>query len=239
MLSSKLNEVNIMGITNKKRNVIIKAIISCVYLLIAVFYIVVFLDMLPEFLELNVSHVMDLFRVLSVLEFSMIYINAVILQNYKKKLLENSYYSSNLMALKIYNLHTGRLLFFTDFLSYKSIVDLISNVPMVLFFLLKRLHTLPMFISYLSLCVYVVSNGAIYIYVDKHIGKAKYSKWIKLSYLLKYFRFNFGEREKGKLYEEFEFELTTDEQKIFNDLKVLELNELAINDVGNEEEKVL
>ena len=233
VLSSKLNEVNIMSITNKKRNIIIKAIISFIYLLIAVVYLLAFFGKLKEY-SISVTHVMDLFRVLSVLEFSLIYVNAVILHSYKKKLLENNYYSSNLMALKIYNLHTGRLLFFTDFLSYKSIVDLISNIPLVLFFLLQKLHTFPLIISYLSFLIYVISNGAIFIYVDKHIGRAKCSKWIKLSYLGKYFRFNFGEREKGKLYEEFEFELTNDEQKILNDLKILEL---VNNDIEDGEEK--
>ena len=236
VLSSKLKEVNIMNITNKKRNIIIKVIISSVYLLIGGVYLFAFFETLVGNEKMTVTNVMDVFRILSVLEFTMIYINAVILQSYKKKLLENNYYSSNLMALKIYNLYTGRVLFFTDFLSYKSIVDLISNIPLVLFFLLKRLHTFPIIISLLSLLIYVVSNGAIYIYVDKHIGKAKCSKWIKLSYLGKCFKFNFGEREKGKLYEEFDFDLTNDEKQILNDLKTFEL---AINDIGEGEEKIL
>lgn len=235
-LSSKLNNVNIMNITSKKRNIIIKVIISSIYLLIAVFYIFVFFEIIKN---INVSHVMHIFRILSVLEFTLIYINAVILQTYKKKLLENSYYNSNLMALKIYHAHTGRLLFFTDFLSYKSIVDLIANIPLVLFFLLGKLHTFPIILSYLSLMVYVICNGSIYIYVDKHIGRAKCSKWVKLSYLGRCLRFKFGEREKEKLYEGFEFNLTIEEQKVFNDLKILELNNIPINDTRDEEDKLL
>ena len=223
VLSTELNKVNISLITNKKKNIIIKIIIGFIFLLIMLFYMLTFFSVVSSD-YVNVRHIINGLRILSVIELILTYAIEVMMQMNKKKLLENSYYNSNLIALKIYNIYSGRILFYTDFLSYKSIVDLISNVPWILFFFLNNLHTLPLIVSYLCLMIYVVCNGAIFIYVDKHIGQTKCSKLAKRSYLLKSFQFHFGERDKGKLYEEFDFNLSNEEKKMLNELAPININ---------------
>lgn len=212
-VSQKFKEANVMKIINPKRHFVELGLSGIAYGIIIVIYFI--------FLTRNskvIQGIMTFCRIVQLLVVLLIYINAFLVKYYKKLLLENNFASSNLIILKVYNMNSSKIVYFTDFLTYKTIVDFISNIPIVLFYCLERLDRIPLIVSYLSLFLYTIFTGAIYLYVDKSLKYSHVSHLVKKAFLLKQFNFNFGERERARLFEEFEFDYSEEESKIFQEL---------------------
>lgn len=212
-VSQKFKEANVMKIINPKRHFVELGISGIAYATIIIIYFI-FLTKNKEVIK----GIMTFCRVVQLLVFLLIYLNAFLVKYYKKLLLENNFASSNLILLKVYNMNSSKIVYFTDFLTYKTIVDFISNIPIILFYCLERLDRIPLIVSYLTLFLYIIFTGAIYLYVDKSLKYSHISHLVKKAFLLKQFNFNFGERERARLFEEFEFDYSEDESKIFQEL---------------------
>lgn len=156
------------------------------------------------------------------------------LKHYKAKLLENNYYSINLIMQRVYNTNSSRLVYFCDFITYKSIIDCIGNIPLLLFLCVGYYHLVPMILTYLSIFLYVYYSGSIFIYMDKP-NRTKKSWLLRGLFCLNKHNVNFGEREREQLFQEFNFDYSDGEIAIMNRLDV-DLS--IINNRNNDKELI-
>lgn len=144
-------------------------------------------------------------------------ITIYMLKYYKKKILDNNYYSSNLVMQAIYNLTASKVVFFNDFLQYKSIADFLNSFPFMIYMSLGTLTKINYFTSMLIYFVYCFFVGAMFLYVDK-TNKVKIPYILKKAYLLNRFRLSFGEKEKAKLFDEYLLDLSSDESRLMGQI---------------------
>ena len=74
---------------------------------------------------------------------------------YKKKLVENNFYSNNILIQKIYNSSVEKISFHKDFFTFKTIIDFVINIPLLLYYSLEQLSTFSLIIGGLCIGIYV------------------------------------------------------------------------------------
>ena len=139
---------------------------------------------------------------------------------YKKKLLENNYYSENILVQKIYNSSIERISFHRDFYIYKTIIDFVNNIPILLYFALKQLSAIPIMIGGFCIGCYMFFMGALILYIEKESKKTKLTPHIKKIFCLKNMNFRFGQSIKKRVLEDLNFEYNEDEVKIMQELSM-------------------
>ena len=85
------------------------------------------------------------------IEFVVIYL----LKFYKKKILENNYYNSNLIMQAIYNVNVSKLVFFNEFVTYKAILDFVSVFPTIIFYINGNLSFFNVILLFFLYAIYV------------------------------------------------------------------------------------
>jgi hypothetical protein len=90
-----------------------------------------------------------------------------ILKFYKKKILENNYYNKNLVLLAIYNITSSKIVFYNDFLTIKSIIDLILIMSSFFFLILKNLTISNIILILIIWTFYLFFGGLLFLYIDK------------------------------------------------------------------------
>ena len=139
---------------------------------------------------------------------------------YKKKLLENNYYSENILVQKIYSSSIERISFHRDFFTFKTIIDFVNNIPILLFFALNQLSTIPLIISGICIGCYIFFMGAIFLFIEKENKMTNLSSHIKKIFCLKNMNFRFGQSNKQIVLENLNFEYNEDEVKIMQELSL-------------------
>lgn len=215
-LTTELNKINISKTTKRNRHIIELIILT---ILNSIFYFFLFynrsLSEIRKWKNAIYYSLLPLFMTYLIVEFLVVYF----LKFYKKKILENNYYSSNLIMLAIYNVNMSKIVFFNEFLTYKSIIDFVSCFPYLIFFIVGSISLFCWIISLLVYTIYLFIIGAIYLYVDK-TNKLRIKKLPRMIFLLNCFNFNFGEKEKAKLFDEYLLDWNTDESRLLGDLNV-------------------
>ena len=139
---------------------------------------------------------------------------------YKKKLVENNFYSNNILIQKIYNSSVEKISFHKDFFTFKTIIDFVINIPLLLYYSLEQLSTFSLIIGGLCIGIYVFFMGAVYLYIEKIHHRTKISNHIKKIFCLKKLNFNFGKREKQKILQGIDLNYSKKEMKIFQELSI-------------------
>lgn len=217
-ISKKFREANIMSTISAKNYFIQMGCVMIINIAFGFRYVYTFFE--NDFKLNALLWVLWIFKIIMLLSIILLYLNAFLVRYYKKKLLENTFYSNNLILLKIYNVNISKIVYITDYLNFKCVIDFIANIPLILFFTIGRLDRVPAALSFFSLLLYTILSGAMYLYVDGSLKNAHITKLVKKAFFLKKFNFNFGERERAKLFEEFDFEYSEDESRIFQELNM-------------------
>ena len=137
---------------------------------------------------------------------------------FKKELLESNYYNNDILIQKIYNSTISKICFHKDFFTFKTILDFTMNIPLLLYFALDQLSTIPIIISGICLLNYIFFMGAIFLYIEKNNKMSNVTDNISQIFFLNKLNFKFGEREKKKQIEELNFEYNEFEAKVMNEL---------------------
>lgn len=219
-LTNKLNEIEVTKTTKTKRHLIEIAInfsmnASCAF----------FLgwsankENIYRWERVVIYAICPLVVVYIFVEFFVIYL----LKFYKKKILENNFYSSNLIMQAIYNVNVSKVVFFNEFVTYKAILDFVSVFPTIIFYVNGNLSLLNLILLFFLYAIYVFFIGAMYLYVDK-TNKIPIRKIPRKIFCLSSFNFNFGEKEKAKLFDEYLLDWNTDESRLLGDLNTSSIN---------------
>ena len=148
-----------------------------------------------------------------------------LLKFYKTKLMENNFYNNNLTMQAYYNISSSKVVFFTDFINYKSILDFCSCFPSMVFYIQGDITFSALFITFLVYAIHGFFTASIYLYVDK-TNKIPVQWWVKKLFLVNVFKLNFGEKEKAKLFDEYLLDINTEDQ---NEAIMGDLNSSTFN----------
>ena len=147
-----------------------------------------------------------------------------ILKFYKKKILENNYYNQNLVLLAIYNISSSKIVFYSDFLTFKSINDLCLVMGSLFFIMLESITISNIIIILIIWVFYLFFGGLLLLYVDKS-NRIKINYYIGRIFLLKFMNLDFGEKEKSKLFDEYLLDLNPNETLLVDDLDIYDNDE--------------
>ena len=219
---SDLKKIKIKKTTKKKRHIIE---LFLVYLIITL-YILFFNSFInnKNIIMLSIIKKFIIFfqLIFIILDSLMIYI----LKFYKKKILENNYYNKNLVLLAIYNITSSKIVFYNDFLTIKSIIDLILIMSSLFFLILKNLTISNIILILIIWTFYLFFGGLLFLYIDKS-NKIKINYLVGRIFLLKHMNLVFGEKEKAKLFDEYLLDLNPNETQLVDDLDIYDNDEFA------------
>ena len=148
-----------------------------------------------------------------------------LLKFYKTKLMENNFYNNNLTMQAYYNISSSKVVFFTDFINYKSILDFCACLPSMVFYIQGDITFSALFITFLVYAIHGFFTASIYLYVDK-TNKIPVQWWVKKLFLVNVFKLNFGEKEKAKLFDEYLLDINAEDQ---NEAVMGDLNSSTFN----------
>ena len=219
-LTNKLNEIEVTKTTKTKRHLIEIAINFSMNASCAIFLgWSANKENIFRWKRVTIYSLCPLVVVYIFVEFFVIYL----LKFYKKKILENNFYSSNLIMQAIYNVNVSKVVFFNEFVTYKAILDFVSVFPTIIFYVNGNISFLNLILLFFLYAIYVFFIGAMYLYVDK-TNKIPIRKIPRKIFCLGAFNFNFGEKEKAKLFDEYLLDWNTDESRLLGDLNTSNIN---------------
>ena len=195
----ELNKINASK-TPKRRKYCIEMLICTVLLLVGLYFLyTAFNNKNGTMITIISIYIcVPLYLINLITEFLTVYM----LKNFKKRLLNNNYYNTNLTMQAIYNLKASKLIFFSDFITYKSILDFTLCFPNLIFYINGNLSFINAIIAMVVYINYFLFLGSIYLYVDK-TNKIYIKPLLRCIFFYNHFNVSFGEKEKAKLFEEY------------------------------------
>ena len=241
LLADKLKEINIVNILKFKFTFFYFLIFLIVDITYIVLVILLYKDVYDEKiagfdLHLFINYMVRIYH-LSIL---VLLIISIIIMNFtKKSLLKKQYYSPNRVAQKLYNVYFNQIIYFTDVISFKLVSDLIMNIPAMFFLSQLRFTTISLIISELAIFSYIFLGGSEYLIIDKNSKAAKMSKMIKVIFCLKNLDYHLGEKDHSFIIDQFKYNYTLDEQKIFENANMTIIHNVEINALDLDEKDEL
>ena len=231
LLADKLKEIKVVNILKFKVTFPYFLFIFIVDIIYIVFVILLYKDlsgrMLGEFNLHNFVNYMVRFYHFAIL--ILLLLSIVIMNFTKKSLLKKHYYSSNRVAQRLYNVYFNQIIYFTDVISFKLVSDLIMNIPALFFLSQLKFTTISLIISELAIFSYIFLGGSEYLIIDKDSKAAKMSKIIKFIFCLDKIDYHLGEKDQSHTIDQFKFNYTLDEQKIFKSANTTFVHDIEIN----------
>lgn len=148
-----------------------------------------------------------------------------LLKFFKTKLMENNFYNNNLTMQAFYNINSSKVVFFADFINYKSILDFCSCFPSMVFYTQGDITLSALFLTFLVYAIHGFFTASIYLYVDK-TNKIPVQWWVRKFFLVDVFKLNFGEKEKAKLFDEYLLDINSEDN---NEAVLGDLNSSTFN----------
>lgn len=216
---AKLKSININKTIDKRYHIkeLIVTIIAFVIILIAYF---VCYNIQPLNTSINfLKWFFISYRLLYLIIVIMLFVMAITLTYFKRNLQQNNFYSNNITIQRIYNSNRSKLAYYCDFLTYKTTIDIFSNIPVLLYLVIGKMNAIHMVISYISLFIYLFYSAILFIYSDR-LNKPKKSKLMKKMFCLRRLSFHLGAKENEMLFEEFNFDYSLNEVQTLTDLNV-------------------
>ena len=231
LLADKLKEIKVVNILKFKVTFPYFLFIFIVDIIYIVFVILLYKDLSGRMLgELNLHNFVNyMVRFYHFAILILLLLSIVIMNFTKKSLLKKHYYSSNRVAQRLYNVYFNQIIYFTDVISFKLVSDLIMNIPALFFLSQFKFTTISFIISELAIFSYIFLGGSEYLIIDKDSKAAKMSKIIKKIFCLDKIDYHLGEKDQSHTIDQFKFNYTLDEQKIFKSANTTFVHDIEIN----------
>ena len=238
----KFKDIKIINILKMKNNFIyytIFTIINIIYIVLCYLaYRDTNIDRFNGYLNLY-SYFTYLLRFYHLIILLLLIISIILMNNSKNSLLKKYYYNPNRIAQKIYDIHFGQIVYFTDVLSVKLVSNLIMSIPSLFFLSLERFNTFSLIFSEIAIFIFIFIGGSENLILDKDIVSLKLNEKIKFLFCLRKLDFHFGEKDHRANFDDLMRNYSEDDLNILNDLSLNGLNDLEsifinFNDVGTE-----
>ena len=153
-----------------------------------------------------------------------------ILNFLKQKFFIKNYYNTDKLAMKIYNINSCQIVYNTDIFTFKIILDLLINTPILVFLIFKVSNSFFLIVTEIILYFYIKILGALYFKIDKNNDIGKISKNIKYWFSLKKFNFHFGENDHKIFINENTYKYSKEEKEILKQLKLDKIDGIYDNE---------
>ena len=235
-LSEKLNKIDYVDILKMKSHHIYTIIFFIINSGLIVLEIFTYIDL---YFKLTIKHFFNyIMRIYHFVVLIFLLISIFAMNYNKRSLLKKEYNNPDRIAQKIYDAHFSQIVYFTDVISFKLVADLIMNIPASIFMANKKFNTLTLIGSEIAIFLYIFFGGSEYFVIDKDSKAGKINKLIKKLFCLKKLDFHFGEKDVRKIIDDFNFDYSSEERKILDNLNIkiiknVETKNLAKDDTNN------
>ena len=238
----KFKDIKIINILKMKNNFIyyiIFAIINIIYIILCYLaYRDTNIERFNGYLNLY-SYFTYLLRYYHLIVLILLIISIILMNNSKNALSKKYYYNPNRIAQKIYDIHFGQIVYFTDVLSVKLVCNLIMSIPSLFFLTLERFNTFSLIFSEIAIFIFIFLGGSENLIIDKDIISLNLNEKIKFLFCLRKLDFHFGEKDQRANFDEFMRNYSEEDLNLLNDLSLNGLNDIEnifvnFNDAGTE-----
>ena len=181
-LDLQLKEIKLQNIFNKNIfniSYIIFIIVHIGFLIIYILgYVDTNIDRTKGFLNIN-NFVRYLLKDYYFIVFIAVIVYMFLLSRSKKSLLNYNYYNRDLFQQKLFNIYSDRAIYYANILNYQFIVQLLLNIPIVLFLILKFINVISFVIFYIYMFAYIHLGGTLYLNIDENNNVADCPSLVK------------------------------------------------------------
>ena len=148
-----------------------------------------------------------------------------LLNYYKNKVSNKIYYNPELFSMKIYNLINQKILSFSYIISFKNLVDLILNSPILIFLIFKVNHTLFWLIAECFIFSYILIFGALIFKIDKLNEIGKIPKIVKMWFFWKNINFCLTDNFYQYCLYDNVYKYSKEEKRMLKNLNLIEMED--------------
>ena len=137
-----------------------------------------------------------------------------IMNYFRKKFFLKNYYNKDKFAMKIYEIKSCRIIYNSDIIIFKMIVDILFSSIVISFLICKICNGFFLILSEIVLFLYIFILGGLYFKIDKINEVGKISKNIKYWFNLKNISFIFGVNDHKIIINETTYKYSKEEKDI-------------------------
>ena len=237
----ELKLIDIMNYTSPGKHYKFTFVMNVINILIVGFFTIVYIriDIQNEFFSIKEFN-RYLLQYYHYFILGILFICFQFINHQKKSLTNKHYYSHNKLLSSIYKINSNELLYNLDILFYKLIVDLIINIPLILYISFLMLNTFAIFVFPVCLFLYIFIGGNILLTIDRnnkyknnyYVGKIIRPKELSKLFCFKNIHFHFLDNNFNLFMNDYEYfsNLGKEDKEI---LRVLKINFLEENTIYN------
>ena len=175
----------------------------------------------------------------SVISLILLLVCLIVLNCLKKKFFNKYYYNNDLFTMKIYNMFSNKIMFSSDIIIYKIMIDLIINFPILFFLIFKSSNTFFWIFTEVIIFLYILIFGSLNLKLDKMNEVGKIPKIIKSWFFWKKIHFSFWDNDYKYCLKEKTYKYSKAEKQILKDLQIIDNIDEAENPINKEENEDL
>ena len=238
-LEITLREIKLQDIFNEKLYFIYFIMFNIIHLFFIIIYILSYIDTnisrTNGFLNIDTFFTYFLKNYYYIIFIgSMIYM--ILLTRSKNLLINSNYYSQNLFEQKLFKIYSDRALYYSNILNYQHIVQLLLNIPFLLFLLLKFVNIISFVILLISIFAYVYFGGTLYLNIDQNNNSTEFPNFIKTLFFFNENNILFRSKDIKEVFQDFIYHYDSNEKSKINDLELTLFKKYNIennNDIHN------
>ena len=238
-LEITLREIKLQDIFNEKLYFIYFIMFNIIHLFFIIIYILSYIDTnisrTNGFLNIDTFFTYFLKNYYYIIFIgSMIYM--ILLTRSKNLLINSNYYSQNLFEQKLFKIYSDRALYYANILNYQHIVQLLLNIPFLLFLLLKLFNIISFVILLISIFAYVYFGGTLYLNIDQNNNSTEFPNFIKTLFFFNENNILFQSKDIKEIFQDFIYHYDSNEKSKINDLELTLFKKYNIennNDIHN------
>ena len=240
-LVNELRAIDVMNFMSPIKHYYLTIVMNMVNVLIVGFFIIVYtkIDIQNKYFSIN-EHNRYLLQYYHYLILGILFICFLIINHQKKSLINKHYYSDKKFLTSIYKINSNQLLYNSDILFYKLIIDLIINIPLIFYISFLMLNIFAIIVFPLCLLLYIFIGGNILLTIDRnnkyknnyYAGKIERPKKLSKLFCFKNSHFHLSDNNFNLFMKDYEYFSNLDKEEK-EKLRVLNINFLEENTIFN------
>ena len=226
-----------LNIFNSKQHIFYWLIFGVIDIALIIFFEIEYMNYEnfdpDKFLQLK-NIIFYLLKMSHLICFSIFFICLLIMNFLKYKFFSKKYFNTDKFAMKVYEINSCEIIYKSDIISFKLILDLLINAIIFVFLICDICNGFFMILSEIVLFLYILILGALYFKMDKNNDIGKINKNIKYWFCLKKIHFSFGLSDHKTIINENTYKYSKEEKEILKQLKLEEYDLILDEKIGDE-----
>ena len=218
-----LRDIKLQNIFNEDYFYMIFIVVNIAHIGLVFLFILAYID--TNIIRTNSFFSINNFFVYLVKDYYFIVLFALIIYMFlltrSKKLLMNcNYYNPNLFEQKLFNIYSNRAIYYTTILNYQLIVELLLNIPIILFLLIQKINILNFIILFITQFSYIYLGGILYLNIDENNNVTDFPKIVKKIFCFNNKTINFRNKNIKDVFNDFIYHYDNNETAKITDLEL-------------------